>query len=523
MKTIETDFVVLGSGMAGLSYAIKAASHGRVMVITKKQDSDANTNYAQGGIAAVMDPLDSFEAHIKDTMEAGAGLCDPEAVALLVESGPDRVRELIAYGIDFTHRADDPSRLSLAREGGHSARRIVRADDATGRAIEHGLLEASNRAGVEMYEHFFAIDLLTAGSPGSLSCAGALVYDDQDREVIAVRARVTFLATGGCGQVYRFTTNPPIATGDGIAMAYRAGAEVANLEFIQFHPTGLYPIDEKPFLISETVRGEGAILRNLEGRAFIEAHGTSELAPRDVVARAIDAEMKASGAPHVWLDCSPIPPEVFAERFPTILETCRARGFDPPRDSLPVVPAAHYLCGGVRTDLWGRTSVHRLLAAGEVACTGVHGANRLASNSLLEAVVFAARAAEAAVPMLDERPEDPAMTSGSSASGSGDVADLRARIRQIMWEGAGIVRTDEGLMRARSELDDLRGGVPEFAREPDAVEARNMFMVAKLIVESALRREESRGLHYSLSHPENEDDQAVDTVLSLAEYDPLEP
>ncbi|HET9581255.1 MAG TPA: L-aspartate oxidase [Gemmatimonadota bacterium] len=507
--------LVLGSGIAGLSYAIKAAAHGRVLVLTKKEDSEANTNYAQGGIAAVMDPADSFAAHVEDTLAAGAGLCHEDAVRLLVESGPARVRELMDYGVAFTFQEQD--RLSLAREGGHSARRIVRADDLTGRAIEHGLLAAAARAGVEIHEHWFALDLWTVEEEDGRRCVGALVVDRYSGELLAVRAAVTLLATGGCGQAYRYTTNPAIATGDGLAMAWRAGASVANMEFIQFHPTALYPVGERPFLISEAVRGEGAVLRDHEGRPVMEGEN-GDLAARDVVARAIDARMRESGRPHVWLDAGPIPAERFAERFPNILQTCRERGFEPPGEWLPVVPAAHYACGGVLTDLEAQTRLPGLLAAGEVACTGVHGANRLASNSLLEAVVFADRAAAATGRALEEpRPEAPLPPVRRPRRG-GDPEALRQRVRDILWAGAGIVRSDAGLGEARTRLEELAPQVPVQPVDPAAAEAANLHLVGRLIVASATLRRESRGLHFSLSHPEPDPAQRGDTVLVPREH-----
>jgi L-aspartate oxidase len=513
---IETDVLVLGSGIAGLSYAIKAAQHGRVTVLTKKEDSEANTNYAQGGIAAVMGPGDSFEAHIADTLESGAGLCDREAVELLVRSGPERVRELIEYGVRFTYERDRPGHLSLAREGGHSARRIVRADDLTGRAIERGLLDAAARAGVAIHEHYFALDLWVAEGERHRRCLGALAVDRETGEQVAVAARVTFLATGGCGQVYRYTTNPRIATGDGIAMAFRAGAPVANLEFVQFHPTALHPAEPRAFLISEAVRGEGAVLRDDAGRAFmIGYHPLADLAPRDVVARAIDAEMRRTGARHVWLDCSPIPADHFAERFPNILETCRSRGLDPPADPLPVVPAAHYMCGGVRTDLDARTGVEGLLAAGEVACTGVHGANRLASNSLLEAVVFAARAADTTAQLLERHGAVPAEPPRPRPEGpdSAGLEDLRREIRDILWMGAGIVRDDDGLAAAERSLAKISAAVPLQPSSPEAAEVANLHLVGELIVRSAILRKESRGLHFSRSHPDPDPAFQRDTII----------
>ena len=525
-KIVETDVLVLGSGIAGLSYAIKAAAHGRVTVLTKKEDSEANTNYAQGGIAAVMDPHDSFQAHVADTLATGAGLCDRDAVDLLVHSGPERVRELIEYGVRFSYERGVPERLSLAREGGHSARRIVRADDLTGRAIERGLLDAAARAGVTIHEHYFALDLWMSAGSGRSRCVGAQAVDRETGTQALVAARVTFLATGGCGQVYRFTTNPRIATGDGIAMAYRAGAPVANMEFVQFHPTALHPVEPRPFLISEAVRGEGAVLRDDRMRAFMgEYHPQADLAPRDVVARAIDAEMRRSGAGHVWLDCSPIPADHFAERFPNILETCRSRGLEPPRDPLPVVPAAHYMCGGVQTDLDARTGVEGLLAAGEVACTGVHGANRLASNSLLEAVVFADRAAHTTGALLSAAatPVSEPPAPRVDATDPAELDSIRSQIQDILWMGAGIVRDDAGLAEAELALRELSGRIPIRPASAEAAEVANLFVVGKLVVQSAILRKESRGLHFSRSHPDSDPAFQHDTIIRPIEGEEPSP
>jgi L-aspartate oxidase len=501
-----TDILVLGSGIAGLFYAIEAATHGRVLVITKKEDTEGNTNYAQGGIAAVIDPADSFAAHVEDTLRAGAGLSDPAAVELVVREGPESVRRLIAHGVAFSY---DEGQLSLAREGGHSARRIVRAADATGRAIEAGLLGAAARAGVEIHEHVFALDLWMAHG----RCVGVIAVDRESGEIVPIRARVTMLATGGCGQVYHTTTNPAIATGDGLAMAFRAGAPVANLEFVQFHPTALWPVEPRPFLISEAVRGEGALLRGPDGEPFMAAFDArADLASRDVVARAIDAVMKRTGAEHVWLDATTIDAARFAERFPTILATCRARGLDPTREWIPVVPAAHYMCGGVGTDLDARTSLPGLLAAGEVAHTGVHGANRLASNSLLEAVVFAARAARATARLLEE-PMPSAEPPRRTARLPGETGLIEAEIRETMWQGAGIVRTDEGLAEAARRIEALAERVPRSPVDAAAAEAANLWLVARLIVASAILRKESRGLHFNASHPGPDPAFERDTIV----------
>ncbi|HUP19422.1 MAG TPA: L-aspartate oxidase [Gemmatimonadota bacterium] len=513
LRIQSADLLVLGSGIAGLSFAIRCAPLGRVVILTKKEDSEASTNYAQGGIAAVIDPADSFESHVADTLAAGAGLCRREAVELLVANGPAAVRELMALGVEFTTEGRAPERLSLAREGGHSARRVVRAQDRTGREIERGLLAAAGRAGVEILEHCFVLDLWQVGG----RCAGALAVDRATGEPVVFHAPVTFLATGGCGQAYRYTTNPPIATGDGVAMAYRAGARVANMEFVQFHPTALVPLGSRPFLISEAVRGEGAVLRDGDGRAFVAAvDPAGDLAPRDVVARAIDAEMRRSGSDHVWLDASSIEPGRFAERFPTILATCRERGYDPPAKPLPVAPAAHYMCGGVVTDLSARTSVPGLLAAGEVACTGVHGANRLASNSLLEAVVFAEAAAEAAREDLAGTVPDPGpppRRGPAPTPSEAEVERLRTEVGEVLWEGAGIVRSDEGLEAAARALEELSAAVPAKALRPDAAELANLLVVGRLIVRCALLRRESRGLHFNVSHPETDPALQRDTVM----------
>ena len=544
----QFDYLVLGSGLAGLSFALKVAPLGRVAIITKKDRAESNTNYAQGGIASVTSKEDSFESHMRDTLTAGAGLCKKDVVRTIVEDGPARIAELIELGMKFSERdapdEDGGKELDLGREGGHSKRRILHAKDVTGREIERALLNAAARQpNIQIFENHLAIDLITsqklqqsgtgfhpvqrqAGSlhhPDTNRCLGAYVFDKKSGGVETFAAPVTILATGGCGKVYLYTTNPDIATGDGVAMAYRAGAAVANMEFIQFHPTCLYHPQAKSFLISEAVRGEGGVLKSLEGIEFMDAyHPLKSLAPRDVVARAIDSEMKKSGAEHVWLDITHKPARFIIERFPNIYQTCLRYGIDITKEPIPVVPAAHYQCGGVVTNVDGETEIAGLYAVGEVACTGLHGANRLASNSLLEALVCAHRAAqrvtENSLPQTDLK--IPLWQSGDAHNPDEMVVVSHNwdEIRRLMWDYVGIVRTNKRLARAQKRIANLQEEIHEyywnFIVTSDLLELRNIATVAELIVRCALMRPESRGLHYNLDYPEANPEWAQrDTVL----------
>ncbi len=519
------DVLVLGSGIAGLMYALRVADRGPVAVVTKKNAAESATNYAQGGIAAAVAPDDSVAAHVQDTLDAGAGLCREEVVRFVIERGPAAIDALLKAGVEFD-RVDDveedgsPGSFALGREGGHRRRRVLHHRDATGREIERALL-ARVRAhpNVALFEGRCAVDLLTsarAGLPGPNRALGAYVLDAAAGRVERFLARVTLLATGGAGKVYLYTSNPDIASGDGMAMAFRAGATLANMEFFQFHPTCLFHPRAKSFLITEAVRGEGGILRTRRGEAFMARHHPmADLAPRDVVARAIDTELKRSGDDYALLDITHREAAFLRERFPTIYARCLEFGIDLTREPIPVVPAAHYCCGGVVTDLRGETDVPNLFAAGEVTCTGLHGANRLASNSLLEGVVFAeAAAAEALARLADVPPPPdgvPPWEEGQATESSEAVVITQNwdEIRRFMWNYVGIVRTDKRLERAQRRIRLLREEIDEyywnFRLTPDLVELRNLAVVAECVIECARRRKESRGLHYTLDHPERDD------------------
>ena len=523
MKT-SCDFLVIGSGIAGLSFAIHASRFGSVIMLTKKNDNDSNTNNAQGGIACVLDPFDSFESHIRDTLVAGAGLCDEKAVEFLVKDGPERIEELLQWGAHFStsRMSQAPHHLDLGREGGHSAKRIIHARDLTGREVESSLLKQLKRTlNVTLHENHYTVELITnhhLRKPlHDNQCFGAYVLDTTKRTIHTIRSKITFLATGGSGRVYLHTTNPEIATGDGIAMAFRAGARIANMEFIQFHPTTLYHEYANSFLISEALRGFGAVLTDKYGRQFMDKyHPMKSLAPRDIVARAIDREMKKTGDPCEYLDIRHISAARVKKHFPFIYARCREFGINITTDLIPVVPAAHYICGGIAVDISGNSSLKNLYACGEVACTGIHGANRLASNSLLEALVFSKRASfDAAGKLRSISLMPPGNIHPWDDSGTIDneewilLSHNLTEIQSVMWDYVGIVRSNLRLERALRRINFLEKEIESFYKRtritPRLLELRNVVTTAKLIVMSALRRHESRGLHYTTDYPRPDD------------------
>jgi len=537
----QSDFLIIGSGVAGLMFAIRAADLGSVAVVTKNDVMDSNTRLAQGGIASVFDDLDSFDLHMQDTLASGDGLCDPDVVEMVVKNGPDRIRDLIDLGVKFNLQQNGSSareglEFDLGREGGHSKKRIVHAEDMTGRELERVLVErVKAHPNIVLFENHIAVDLITQSTrmqrgfvttTHEEQCCGAYVLDKNTARVKAFSSKITLLATGGSGKVYLYTSNPDIATGDGVAMGYRAGATLANLEFVQFHPTCLYHPEAKNFLISEAVRGDGGILIDQKGRPFMQKYDPlKDLACRDVVARAIDRELKKSGAESVFLDISHKPAAVVKKRFPNIYRQCLLYGYDMTREPIPVVPAAHYMCGGIVTDAVGRTDIKRLYAVGETACTGLHGANRLASNSLIEALVYAHNAAQQAADDLKETAAvnvSPVPVWDEVGLTDSDetimVSHNWDEIRRLMWNYVGIVRSDKRLARAKRRIEIIQQEIREyywnFKVESELIELRNIATVAELIISCATHRKESRGLHYNIAYPKRDDTRwRKDTIV----------
>lgn len=538
------DFAIIGSGVAGLRYALQVAKHGSVAVITKAEPQESNTNYAQGGVSAVLGPSDSVENHMRDTIVAGAYLCDEETVRVVCTEGPDRIRELIAMGASFDH--GDDGNLHLAREGGHSHHRIVHAADMTGREIERALLEAIVKdPNISVFQHHIAIDFLTSKDGSETICHGFDALNSRTQEVVRFISKVTLLASGGAGHIYPTTTNPPVATGDGIAMAHRAQAVVSNMEFVQFHPTALadegLPVKpsktrENAFLITEAVRGDGGILYNLDMERFMPLYDDrAELAPRDIVARSIDEQLKKRNEKYVLLDISQKPRGKILSHFPNIAAECLRHGLDITQQPIPVVPAAHYMCGGVRAGLHGETNVHGLFVAGEVACTGLHGANRLASNSLLEALVFARRAVQPSIDHMKNTSLDinasnqwelPVVPKYLKSEVINKVLrrtrEVRKEVQTIMWGYVGIVRSTSRLETAEQKIRAQEAQWEEYLFQhrwqptmvaPEVCEMRNLFCCAKLVVSSALSRHESRGLHYTVDFPHTEESERLPTVI----------
>jgi L-aspartate oxidase len=535
--TNQYDILIIGSGLAGLTLALKVAETKSVCIVSKRAIIDSASNWAQGGIAAVLNSEDSIEAHIEDTLIAGAGLCDKEVTRMVAENGKGAIEWLINQGVKFTRETDN-SGYHLTREGGHSQRRIFHVADATGHAVQKTLTERiREHKNITILENHIAVDLITtkklnkdvlSNKSTENQCLGAYVQDNNTGKVITIAAQHTALATGGAGKVYLYTTNPDVSTGDGIAMAWRAGCRVANMEFIQFHPTCLFHPHAKSFLISEAVRGEGGLLKLQDGTRFMLDHDArAELAPRDIVARAIDFEMKKRGLECVYLDITHKPAEFITEHFPTIYKRCLELGIDITKEPIPVVPAAHYTCGGIMTDHKGKTDINNLYAIGETACTGLHGANRLASNSLLECLVFS----QAAAAQMLDAPEIinrklPEWDESRVTDADEEVLITHTwnELRRFMWNYVGIVRTNKRLSRALHRIYMLRDEVDEFYSNfrisNNLIELRNLLQVAELIVLSAIERHESRGLHYSKDYPELLD-EAIPTVLEPANYTSL--
>ncbi|MCD6461087.1 L-aspartate oxidase [bacterium] len=516
----QTDYLVIGSGIAGLMFALKASKHANITIITKRSIDESNSNYAQGGIATVMSSADSFDEHIKDTITCGGGLCHRDIVEKTIQRGPQAIRDLMNYGVQFTKSASNKDELDLGKEGGHSHRRIIHAGDITGHEVKKVLIDVvKNNPKINVFEYHIAIDLVTSKKLGFSTrntVLGAYVLDIKNSKILTIRAKSTVLATGGAGKVYLYTTNPDIATGDGIAMAYRAGARIKNLEFVQFHPTCLYHPKAKSFLISEAVRGEGAVLRTSDGREFMkDYHPMGSLAPRDIVTQKIDLELKKSGEECVYLDITNKSKSFLKERFPNIFSKCLQYGIDMSCDLIPVVPAAHYFCGGVQSDWNGQTNIDRLYVCGEVSCTGLHGANRLASNSLLEALVFSSNAAESSKKYIEndypENIEIPKWDAGSAKDSDETVVVTNNwdEIRRFMWHYVSIVRSSKRLERAKNRIELMQKEIHQyywdFVITNDLIELRNIATLAELIISFALYRKESRGLHYTLDYPKKND------------------
>jgi L-aspartate oxidase len=534
----QFDYLVIGSGIAGLTFALKAAQSGSVAIVTKKDKLETNTNYAQGGIACVLGQDDSFDLHVQDTLKAGDGLCHPGVVDVVVRTGPERIRDLLELGVAF-NRSPDGDSFDLGREGGHSRNRILHSRDTTGKAVEKVLIAAAeSHPNIVIFENHIVLDLVIqqrSMKTGSIdlhqrdTCRGAYVLDVAGEQIHTFVANAVLLCTGGAGKVYLYTSNPDVATGDGLAIAYRAGAKLANLEFVQFHPTCLYHPAAKNFLITEAVRGEGGRLIDRRGRAFMENyHPLKDLAFRDIVARAIDTEMKTSGDDCVFLDISHRDGGFLKERFPNIYQKCLSLGIDLTKDPIPVVPAAHYMCGGIVTNFSGCTTIRNLYALGECACTGLHGANRLASNSLLEAMVYAHAASEecaAQMPSWRNRrlPDVPDGSSKSVGNNSPNnesvmIAHNWDFIRRLMWNYVGIVRTDKRLALALTHIGqikmELREHMPNIPLNSDLIELQGLALVAELIIRCAIQRKESRGLHFNVDHPERDDKNWLkDTIV----------
>lgn len=509
----QFDTLIIGSGLAGLTLALQVADHQKVCIVSKRKMNDSASSWAQGGIATVLNQDDTIDAHVKDTLAAGIGLCDPKITRMVAENGREAIDWLINLGVEFTREENSDTGYHLTREGGHSHRRIVHVADATGHAVQKTLSQKiREHANITLLEDHIAIDLITSeklNKAAHNSCLGAYILDNSTGKVITIAAQQTALATGGAGKVYLYTTNPDVSTGDGIAMAWRAGCRIANMEFVQFHPTCLYHPHAKSFLISEVVRGEGGILKLPNGKRFMLEHDErAELAPRDIVARAIDFEMKKRGLECVYLDISHQPPTFIKEHFPTIYQRCLELGIDITAEPIPVVPAAHYACGGIMTDSQGRTDIANLYAIGETSYTGLHGANRLASNSLLECLVFGRIAAKKILAAQQRTlPELPHWDESRVTDADEEVLIIHTwnELRRFMWNYVGIVRTDKRLSRALHRIHMLRDEVHEFYSNfkvsNDLIELRNLLQVAELIVESAIQRHESRGLHYSKDYP----------------------